>query len=60
MRLSATSRGRECVAPEINRSRHASKRGTNVLDNSVFEKFAFESSGVHRDRDSHSISASFH
>ena len=43
MRLSATARGRECVAPEINRSRHASKRGTNVVDNKPFERFSFVS-----------------
>ena len=29
-------------SPEINRSRHASKRGTNVLDNRPFERFTFE------------------
>lgn len=46
MRLSSTSRGRECVVPEINRSRHASKRGTNVLDNKPFERFTFETVGV--------------
>ena len=46
MRLSSTSRGRECVAPEINRSRHASSRGTNVLDNKPFERFTFETVGV--------------
>ena len=46
MRLSATSRGRECVVPRINRSRHANARGTNVLDNRPFERFAFERSGV--------------
>ena len=46
MRLGTTSHGRECVAPEINRSRHASKRGTNVLDNKPFERFAFEKVGV--------------
>ena len=46
MRLSSTSKGRECVAAEINRSRHASKRGTNVLDNKPFERFTFETKGV--------------
>ena len=46
MRLSSTSKGRECVAPEINRSRHASKRGTNVVDNKPFERFTFERTGV--------------
>lgn len=46
MRLTSTSRGRECVAPEINRSRHASSRGTNVLDNKPFERFSFERTGV--------------
>ena len=46
MRLGTTSHGRECVAPEINRSRHASKRGTNVMDNKPFERFAFEKVGV--------------
>ena len=46
MRLSTTSLGRECVAPEINRSRHASARGTNVLDNKPFERFTFEETGV--------------
>jgi len=46
MRLSSTSKGRECVAPEINRSRHASPRGTNVLDNKPFERFTFEREGV--------------
>ena len=39
-------KGRECVAPEINRSRHASSRGTNVLDNKPFERFTFETVGV--------------
>jgi len=34
------------VAPEINRSRHASKRGTNVIDNKPFERFVFETRGV--------------
>jgi len=46
MRLATTSRGRECVAPEINRSRHASSRGTNVQDNKPFERFTFEKEGV--------------
>ena len=46
MRLTSTSKGRECVAPEINRSRHASKRGTNVLDNKPFERFTYETAGV--------------
>ena len=68
-RLSTTSRGRECVVPRINRSRHANKKvtpnpnpspspnpspnpnpnpnqGTNVLDNSPFERFSFETEGV--------------
>jgi hypothetical protein len=47
-RLSTTSRGRECVVPRINRSRHANKKGTNVLDNSPFERFSFEAEGVRR------------
>jgi len=46
MRLTTTSKGRECVAPEINRSRHASARGTNVIDNKPFERFTFEKKGV--------------
>ncbi len=41
MRLSTTTRGRECVVPEINRSRHASSHGTNVVDNTPFEVLAF-------------------
>ena len=45
-RLSTTSRGRECIVPRINRSRHANKKGTNVLDNSPFERFSFEAKGV--------------
>jgi len=32
--------------PRINRSRHANKKGTNVLDNSPFERFSFEVEGV--------------
>ena len=46
MRLASTTRGRDCIAPEINRSRHASKRGTNVIDNSIFERFTFAARGV--------------
>ncbi|KAL1504362.1 hypothetical protein AB1Y20_010768 [Prymnesium parvum] len=46
MRLSATSRGRECVVPRINRSRHANAHGTNVRDNRPFERFSFERHGV--------------
>ncbi|KOO21581.1 Alpha-1,3-mannosyl-glycoprotein 2-beta-N-acetylglucosaminyltransferase [Chrysochromulina tobinii] len=46
MRLSTTTRGRECVVPEINRSRHASSHGTNVVDNTPFERFTFEKQGV--------------
>ena len=45
-RLSTTSRGRECVVPHINRSRHANKKGTNVLDNAPFERFSFEATGA--------------
>jgi len=46
MRLSTTSKGRECLRPEINRSRHASSRGTNVVNNKPFERFTFERTGV--------------
>lgn len=45
-RLSTTSRGRECVVPRINRSRHANKKGTNVQNNAPFERFVFEEVGV--------------
>ena len=48
MRLSSTSHGRECVVPEVPRSRHKpGKQGnTNVRDNRPFERFAFERNGV--------------
>ncbi|KAL3905607.1 MAG: hypothetical protein SGPRY_010856, partial [Prymnesium sp.] len=46
MRLSSTSKGRECVVPRINRSRHANAHGTNVRDNRPFERFTFEREGV--------------
>jgi len=46
MRLSSTSRGRECLRPEVPRTRHASKRGTNVKDNRPFEAFGFAEHGV--------------
>ena len=46
MRPSSTSRGRECLRPEVPRTRHASKRGTNVKDNRPFEAFGFAEHGV--------------
>mmetsp|Transcript_13347 Transcript_13347/g.43619 ORF Transcript_13347/g.43619 Transcript_13347/m.43619 type:complete len:609 (+) Transcript_13347:29-1855(+) len=47
MRLSSVSLGRECIRPDVPRTRHASPSGTNVKDNKPFEAFAFERTGVH-------------
>lgn len=55
MRLSSTSQGRECIRPEVPRTRHASTRGTNVKDNRPFEAFAFERIGMHTFGDLHGL-----
>ncbi len=47
MRVPTTSRGRECVVPEVPRTHHKPiGRGTNVINNAAFERFAFEQTGV--------------
>jgi hypothetical protein len=55
MRLSSVSLGRECVRPDVPRSRHASQRGTNVKNNKPFEAFAFERAGVRTFGDLHGL-----
>ncbi|KAK9838605.1 hypothetical protein WJX84_002304, partial [Apatococcus fuscideae] len=38
MRLNSTSKGRECIVPEVNRNRNIGERGAN-MERSVFKKF---------------------
>ena len=47
MRIPTTSHGRECIVPEVPRTRHVPiGKGTNVVNNAQFERFAFDSVGV--------------
>ncbi|GAB5373305.1 hypothetical protein AAMO2058_001739600 [Amorphochlora amoebiformis] len=43
MRLSTTNQGRECIVPEVSRTRHIGEHGVNVHGNNAYVKWAFSS-----------------